>query len=156
METQQKIEAKRPEFVMDWPVWWHPDGMKMQINPEHHTVGIGNSIAFVAIQKGYLREHFAYKVSWGINHGKGDCIAGTVFLTAPELEAAFCLRDYIDPATEWLIAKYGGSSTASGKFIRWERWLNIPCPGTGLDGDPNVSLEVTDEIKELVRQFIAS
>ncbi len=54
----------------------------------------------------------------------------------------------------WLVGRYGGNSAVQSKFIRWGNFLNIPCPGTGHDGDPNVSIYVTDEIREAVRKLL--
>jgi len=86
---------------------------------------------------------------------------GSVIFPDQVLLAAFCLTD--DPGvgvdwSQWLLDQYGGDLAIQGRFIHWTSqhttFLNIPCPGTGHDGDPNISLEVTPEIKDAIRQLV--
>jgi hypothetical protein len=60
----------------------------------------------------------------------------------------------MEESGEWLLDRYGGDSAAQGFYIRWRNCLNIPCPGTGHDGDPNISVTLSDDIKEAVRQLL--
>ena len=81
-------------------------------------------------------------------------VQGWLRLTTAELKGAFGLADYLPPEAASLILCYGGTAAAPGKFLRYERWLNIPCPGTGADGDPNLSIEVSQEITAAITRAI--
>lgn len=72
--------------------------------------------------------------------------------------AAFGLTDYLPMQLpgDFLLEKYGGDVACQFLFIRWQDYLNIPGPGTGHDGDPNISIKLTDEIKEAIRALLAS
>jgi hypothetical protein len=117
------------------------------------AVLIEGSAARLIIQKSSSRDW--WQVLWQITHSPTDRISGQVMLSTFELEAAFGLREHIDPGAESLIALFGGSSAYQGKFIRWAHWLNLPCPGTGMDGDPNVSIELRPDIQGGIKKLIA-
>lgn len=44
--------------------------------------------------------------------------------------------------------------TKQGAFIRYGNFLNIPSPGTGHDGDPNISILIDGPIRRAVRQLL--
>ena len=72
-----------------------------------------------------------------------------------ELRRAFGLVSISDGFEGWLFNKYGAEYGEQGKYIRWRRYLNIPGPGTGHDGDPNVSIEIDETIREAVKKMLA-
>jgi hypothetical protein len=84
-----------------------------------------------------------WNVSWEINH---DClakVAGSFVMNSGKLWSAF-VEESKDPA----FTQYQGHWYRRGEF------LNIPCPGTGRDGDPNLSILLNNEIFWAVRNLI--
>jgi len=138
------------------PVWWHTRGLKMHLkecdeNRKH--IVIEGSAAKVTIDRVNIDRIVGWFVEWRVV----NCFPikeqtdGRVMMSYSELAAAFGLNnDYVVQGSDWLIDQYGGTVASQGKFIRYQKYLNIPCPGTGHDGDPNVSIELKEEIKEAV------
>lgn len=81
---------------------------------------------------------------------------GRVHFDNEDLAAAFGLTDSIgkEGYGQWLIDRFGGDSANQGKYIRWRNYLNIPCPGTGHDGDPNVSIHLDDTMRNAARKLL--
>lgn len=78
-------------------------------------------------------------------------------MSKDNFKAAFGLRDgWCPEGGSGLICAYGGEAAFQGQFIRWKEFLNIPGPGTGHDGDPNISLQLSGEIVEAARSFLAN
>ncbi|OGZ21141.1 MAG: hypothetical protein A2922_00305 [Candidatus Nealsonbacteria bacterium RIFCSPLOWO2_01_FULL_43_36] len=151
------MEPKRPLFDMGKPIWWHHRGFKMKLRRSEipsHTILIEGGAAMVLIAKG---GHKSWLIDWRVTHYFPDIkVDGRTFMSNQELAGAFGLEDYISQDSEWLIERFGGSAAIQGKFIRWREYLNIPCPGTGHDGDPNVSIEIDHDIKKAVRDLLSA
>ncbi|MBY0472844.1 hypothetical protein K2Q00_00980 [Patescibacteria group bacterium] len=98
-----------------------------------------------------------WHVSWKINHGYG-MVGGFVNLTNTQLELAFGLKDDSDGSTRAVVERTGIPFDAAlqGCFVRWGQWLNIPHPGTGMQGDPNISIELDDEIVAAVQALLTT
>lgn len=58
--------------------------------------------------------------------------------------------------TAYLRKTYGAEFADQGKYIRLGSFLNIPCPGSGRDGDPNISIFLYEELSEAVRKLLES
>ena len=128
-----------------------PQGLKIA-----HAIMLGSSAVTMNIQGAKPGE---WEIRYQTDHGGPNRTMGTIIMTTIQLQVAFDLGYFLpggDKVADRMIALYGGSEAVPGKFIRYERWLNIPCPGSGVDGDPNVSIELHDEIKDAVRRLIAS
>ena len=41
-----------------------------------------------------------------------------------------------------------------GKFVAKAQYLNIPEGGSGFDGNPNISIEIDDAIRDAVRNIV--
>ena len=95
-----------------------------------------------------------FYIKWEIRHSASLSVEGRVAFTREELKAAFAISEESGEWGDELIRRYGADSAEAGKFIRWRNFLNIPCPGTGEDGDPNVSLEVNDKMKEAIKELV--
>jgi hypothetical protein len=148
------MKAVEPRIEAIGPIWWNNHGDKMRIveteSKEGSVVVIRASAAEVVIQK---INSDAFEVSYWINNGWRGEISGLIKMNRVMLTAAFCVSDDLGEEGEysqWLLDKYGGTVAKQGIFIRWKPFLNIPGPGTGSDGDANVSMEVLDEIKQAV------
>src|ERR1700722_2837082 len=141
---------------MGWPAWWHHHGMKMRVRNRSSVSSTKMVLIEASVAKVLINQYLNFPlwtVSWKTIHESGST-EGSIRLSPIELEAAFDLQDLVFEGGEGLIAEYGGTAVSPGKFIRYKRWLNIPCPGSGGDGDPNVSIELTEEIKEAIQKLI--
>lgn len=142
---------------MGYPIWYHHHGSKMKVkevtrNPR--LLIIAGSAASVRVAHRATTLFRTWDVEWKIVFGNSTGINGTAVFTSEELESAFGLSDNRGTFSDWLIERFGADSASQGKYIRWKDYLNIPCPGTGHDGDPNVSICLDEEIQNAVRQFL--
>jgi len=153
-----------PEIHWSTPAWFHRHGIKMQyefFDPQRQTLLLKSSAASVIIRKAswVYSDVEGWLVNWEIVQFKPHEVGsrGRTWFSDRSLERAFYLSD--DPGdglSEWLLRRFGADSAEQGKFIRWRKFLNIPCPGTGNDGDPNVSIYIDEEIQNAVRQLLNS
>jgi len=147
-ETQQKKFRGLP-FL---PSWYHHHGLKMQVREfceEKGYLAIANNTAAVIIDRN--RETTVsnadrnYHVSWQIIHWmSNDKTTGELTFSEDDLSVAFRLTEKNSDLEQ----------ECEGKYFRFKNYLNIPCPGTGDDGDPNISIYLSREIKNAVRKFI--
>jgi len=151
---------KDPEIRLYFPVWYHHHGMKMRVkelNKEKQTLIISGSAASVSIGRapiGFITTAM-WSVEWKIIWSPAEFTGGRIIFNSDELRAAFGLSDDSGEHGDWLIERFGGDSAEQGKYIRWKKFLNIPCPGTGHDGDPNVSIDIDEEMRNAVKQLLA-
>lgn len=84
-----------------------------------------------------------WAVSWKIKHDCGE-VEGFVYMDNGELQRAFGLADGLGTFGQALAERTSTPVDAAeqGKFVRVGKFLNIPHPGTGLQGDPNISIEI--------------
>lgn len=139
------------------PQWWNTHGDTMAIaRSDPGVVFLSNSAAHLKIERwGGNDWLLAYEIRQSLNERYG----GQVVFTTTDLQYAFGLRTGLlgsEPLlVEMRVRRYGGADTfKQGLFIRLGRCLNIPGPGTGHDGDPNLSIEVTEEIREAVYRLM--
>lgn len=156
--------ARRPEFGMGHPIWWHHHGWKMmlkRIDLRNRVVVIGSrQAAVVRITPKADSLNEGWYVEWEIKFARDSSVHGNVWMSSQNLECAFGLSDsedkkYHECYRNWLISRFGADCACQGQFIRYGNFLNIPGPGTSNDGDPNVSIDLDDEIKDAVRQLLA-
>lgn len=116
------------------------------------TCKIAGSAASVEIGTPHLSTNGKryWKVSWKVRWSRDEEVNGQVFFSDACLRTAFGLSEENGVSGEWLLKEYGGDVAAQGLFIRYQQFLNVPGPGTGHDGDPNVSLELTEQMKNAV------
>ena len=139
------------------PSWFNPHGLKMslgdypiyQVTHENEVV-VGSNAARLQIRPSLANGK--YEVLWLIDHGPEDLVQGQVQLTKDELEEAFglCANPSRNAFAEHINADVG----IQGHYVRKERWLTIPTPGPGFDGDPNISVFVTVDIQDAVRKLL--
>jgi len=149
------MEKKGPELdEMGQPVWWHHHGTKMKFQKmdsiEGKWVVIRGSAAEVRVMK--ITDN-QFIVKYRIDHGALTEIQGLIGMDKPELTAAFLGVPHVDEYdrySQWLLERFGGTVARQRGFIRWNSFLNIPGPGTGHDGDANVSIKIDTEIAEAI------
>jgi len=165
-----EIMKKKSEtifFSRLYPEWWHVNGAKMELKKSNSlSVRIAASAAKLVIRKASLVYPKKFREGWYVDWKVVQCYednegtAGRVFFTDEDLLVAFGLADkykgdYEKGISKMFTDRYGGTCGYPGKFIRWKEFLNIPCPGIGDDGDPNISIELDEEIKRSVSHLLS-
>ena len=159
-----KTVAKRrdPEIRWYFPIWYHHHGSKMfveKLDQKKHVLVIIGSAAKVSIRKAssVYPNTKGWFVDWEVVQCKPyeEGVRGRSQFNDEDIEAAFGLFEASGKCGDWLIERFGADAAEQGKYIRWKQFLNIPGPGTGHDGDPNVSIEIDEEIQNAVRQLLA-
>jgi len=148
--------ARAPQMEGYSPIWCHHHCTKMMVkefDKEQKLLVIAGSAASLRIYPVPDKEDL-WMVDWEVVQSRSEKCNGRIAFTSDQLKAAFGLSNEIFRAGEWLIKRYGGESAAQFKFIRWKNFLNIPCPGTGHDGDPNISLEIGEKMKNRIRLLL--
>ena len=162
MQEGARIQPRAPELRMGYlPVWCHHHCHKMRLT-EHDVVNrrlvIAGSAATLTIEppSGPLMNTWTvtWKVTWKIRHSWGE-VQGCIWFKKEELMTAFGIIDGPCRFGQWIIDQYGADAAEQGQYIRWREFLNIPCPGTGHDGDPNISIELDTKIHDAVRRLLA-
>lgn len=105
-----------------------------------------------------LRDH-RHSIEWKVKYSYTTSAKGRIEVDDQMLSVMFGLTDHLESdlrktMSQWLLDLYGGTVAYQGHFIRYNDFLSIPCPGTGHDGDPNVSIEIDDRIREGVKQLL--
>lgn len=142
------------------PNWWHHHGTKMHLQEvqNRRLLIISGSVAKIIISPATdaaLPEN-TWLLKWEVHHSRKEGVQGCVLFSTKNLRAAFSIPPTEpEPGHKWLYDQYGATSAIQGKYIRQGAHLTIPCPGTGHDGDPNISLELNDEICGAVTKLMA-
>jgi len=144
-----------------FPIWYHHYGSKMlveQLNLQNRVLVISGSAAKVIIRRAssVYPDAKGWFVDWEVVHYKPYEVGvhGRFQFNDEDIAAAFGLSESSGKYGDWLIKRFGADSAEQGKYIRWKNFLNVPCPGTGHDGDPNVSICLDEEIQNAVRQLL--
>lgn len=136
------------------PSWWHRHGSKLVVESLDTADKILKLSATAA--RLYIRgtvDPNEWKVSWFVKYSQSESVLGHLIFSTESLEAAFGLRELDGISPEW-IARYGTNVSKQGRYIRLGAFLNIPGPGTGHDGDANISIEVSEQIRNAVKLLI--
>lgn len=141
------------------PTWWHHHGVKMMvkhIDKQQRLLVIKATAAEVGILPIRLSIGERWIVLWEVKQSQNEGVNGRALFTPDELRAAFGLPTDLKTSTDdgTFFGRPGVDFAVQGKFARRGNYLNIPCTGTGHDGDPNVSIEVTEEMQEALRQLL--
>lgn len=161
--TERVIVHKRPAFNWTGPDWWHHHGIKMLLRPEEstsqHLVIRGSAAELHLTSSALLKQELIissplWRAWWKVRQSPNEWSEGRVLMGLDTVRAAFGFDDSSTPDSVWLIERYGGEAAAQGQFIRWKRYLNIPGPGTGNDGDPNISIELDKRIQQAVINLV--
>lgn len=144
--------------------WCHHHGSKMYVeslDQQNRILVISGSAAKVTIRRASSVYPDIKRKEWFVDWEVVQCAPckegtrGRTRFSDEDLAAAFGLSDSSGKSGDWLIQEFGAHVAEQGKYIRWGVYLNIPCPGTGNDGDPNVSIHLDDEIRNAVQQLLA-
>ena len=154
------------------PDWWHRYGAKMTLtNQTEKELIIKSKAALIIIRhislvfsKDEISENNlnnSWVIDWEVTHcyPTREVVNGRRIFSENDMINAFDLTDkepISESYNEWLINRYGADIAENGKFIRYGNHLNIPCPGTGNNGDPNISIELNQEIKEALLKIVSA
>lgn len=136
--------------------WYQDKGSKMEvyeIDLHKRTLQIRSNGALLGISHVDYGEE-EWLLGWFIlhqvrcKHKEPDKSSGVRVITSTQLADAFGLGNH-EPE-DWT----GIQVAEQGIFIRHENYLNIPCAGTGRQWDPNISIYISDEIREAVRRIL--
>lgn len=154
-ENAVTSQRKEPEFRLYGPRWWHLHGNKMRVSEKEEDrtnkrlVIKGSAAQVVITRREDVKDRKEWLVDYQVTHYVNtDFAQARVSMGERELAAAFGINETDSgeyPAD--ILERFGGDSASQGTYIRYRKYLNIPGPGTGHDGDPNVSIEIDDEMK---------
>lgn len=141
------------------PLWFNDNGHKItpqslnMFTPVDVDLLFGKGVtSYVGIKQ--VGKRPKYLVAWYLAHTGGldsPQTTGRIECDPRELRKMFCLDDTMeDPDSNWLIHRYGGTTAVQGKFLRWGQYLTISGPGTGQNGDANISVFVSERIRDEV------
>ncbi|OGY28025.1 MAG: hypothetical protein A3F33_02715 [Candidatus Woykebacteria bacterium RIFCSPHIGHO2_12_FULL_43_10] len=143
------------------PTWFHHHGSKMHLellDQQNRRLVISGSAAKVIIRKAssVYPNAKGWFVDWEVVQYRPyeEGVRGRSQFNDEDFKSAFGLSEKPGEFGHWLIQQFGASAAGQGQYIRWGNFLNIPCPGTGHDGDPNVSIYLDEEIQKAVRQLL--
>ncbi len=155
------VQRRDPAFRWYFPIWCHHHGNKMrveQLDEQNRTLVISGSAAKVMIRRAssVYPDAKGWFVDWEVVQCKPyeEGVRGRSQFNDGDLQAAFGLSKNSGKYGQWLIDQFGADVADQGKYIRWRNFLNIPCPGTGHDGDPNVSIHLDEQIQDAVRRLL--
>lgn len=132
------------------PSWCNDHGGKMQLGAALFTrpsITIASSAAKCCIEKSEDTNRPGWFLEYEVVqfHPTDEKFTGRIWFSDDELAVAFGLKQSTD-RKKWFGERFVASAAVQGKFIREGIFLNIPGPGTGNDGDPNISIHIDDEI----------
>ena len=142
-----------PEDSSPPPSWRHHHATKMRLT----AVGINNDFLLIqgsAAEVRIARTALGWSVRWRIKQSKGEGVSGRVIFSKECLQRAFGLDDQPFQFGGSIAKQFNATTGYQGAFIRQGIYLNIPGPGTGHDGDPNVSLDLDEKITAAVKGLL--
>lgn len=157
-ELEEKLFRKPPtQGKPGMPEWFHHHGTKFRVNRRLSTIGHlhleASAASLIILRRERGKPEF--EIRWQVVFSLMEKAEGRLLMTKEMLESAFGISNKLTSITaEWIINRYGGSVAHQGQYIRWDNFLNIPGPGLGHDGDPNVSVMIDDEIREYLHLFL--
>ncbi len=156
------------------PTWWHEGGAKLQrtdkpiITPDKFTPSYGMSFespaACLSVHTS-LGSGSDWRINWIVKTYQGHVgyeaprVKGSRDFSDLEVAEAFGLtNDFssLEDSDAELVARYNATIARTGRFIRAGNYLNVPGPGTGLDGDANLSFYLTAGVKNTVRELFTA
>ncbi len=157
-----RVYPKEPELngIFKKPIWWHHHGDKMSLvnisEDKRSLILEGSAARLEVVYSDFGDDCKGFLVKWEIRLSREEKVNGTIFFTPETLRAAFGLTDEhsMMQSCLWLIREHGCDVGYQARFIRWKEYLNIPHPGTGHDGDPNISIEIYPKVQEAVTQLL--
>lgn len=128
------------------PNWFHPHGMKLgsgevELMEDSSKVLIETSAARLVIRRTRGVCGIYWLVNYRITFEFDSWIERNLVFSTEQLSNAFLLEN-------------SSIQSEEGYFFREGRHLNLTAPGTGRDGDPNLSLYLSDDFVQILSTLI--
>jgi len=152
--------APKKMKLFGMPTWFHHHGTKIsyigfdnQGSPERIMLLESSAVEIRIHRRG--RSENAYIVEYRITQSPDSFNYCHICMSKKNLEEAFGLSNTCPEfGGQWLADEYGADVAQQGQYIRYGKFLNIPGPGTGNDGDPNVSILVDEKMQKVIREIL--
>ena len=159
--VEEKIQIKPVPVkskMFGLPSWYHLHGSKIcveEFRARDCKLMLKGSAAGVLIKK-HLSSSGGWMIHYFIQYSAETGVKGIIFMNTNDIKTAFGLSECCEEfGGQHLLDEFGGDVAQQGKYIRSQNYLNIPGPGTGHDGDANISIWTDDDIKAAVAKLIA-
>jgi hypothetical protein len=143
------------------PIWFNEHGINMHVidlKVDGRRVVIGTKAAKLEISlypnpvvpTGWL-------VEWEVKFSQSEHVNGRFITSSDRIRRMFGIdgiQDRRGVPPKWMVERYGIHDGVQGVFGRWNDFLNVPCPGTGHDGDPNISIQITKDMKVAIQVIL--
>ncbi len=149
---EARKEGKPEDY--DMPHWWNSHGVKMHLvdvnsqanKDEGERIRIVGSAAELRILQTIINDKSYWLLKWKVTQSQTEGVEGRVVMRDIDLKRAFGLTDEQESSIPDFLRLYGVTVGAQGLYARYNHYLNIPVPGTGHDGDPNISIKLYPQI----------
>lgn len=129
----------------------------IKANSPEKTLLLGGNSVDIKIQADNIEacKQIGWVVNYTIHHSLQSSSSGSIWFSPDDLKTAFGLSEECDDSGgQTLVDLYGGDVAYLGRYIRAADFLNIPGPGHGFKGDANVSIQLTQTIKDAVVELM--
>ena len=147
---------KVEKAMLVFPRWFNPHSAHMKVDvfiKEEHFMVISSHTTTVTTTVRIVRRAYTvdegWYIEWEIEWNPQEKSSGRVLFTSEQLRHAFGV--IADKMPNFL---HNAEYSESGKYVRRNNFLNIPCVGSGYDGDPNVSIYIDDDIQNAIRELL--
>lgn len=142
----------------DVPCWHIPKDNTFVVNISKSDTRIFSNTSVWIVIASIKNQKF--RLGWKKTTPHGT-LEGNILLSEDQLKAAFgvCNQEEmgqmknLDRCTT-MMSEYAADICCTGRFLRYTNFLNIPAPSTRFANDPNISILITDEIREAVRTLV--
>ena len=131
--------------------WCHPKGREMEVRTrrlDQHYLVFESRSATLRIMGRTPGKDKQWLVSYEIRHGAVDKTTGLFVFSSGELRTAFGLSEESGYRGNFVQGKF--TARNKGRI----RYLNIPGPGTGKDGDSNISIHLDKKGRDAVQELL--
>lgn len=138
-----------------YPNWWHSYGrlVSRTLERQESELTFSSGAAHIKIGRSSTPRNM-FEVRWIIfTKGQGRVDGFRVF-NKKEMVSAFNIAGECGTSDTEFAGRYDADVGIPGYFIRKDDYLNIPCPGTGIGGDPNISIKITQVMRDQITKFI--
>lgn len=152
---------KKQETKPNWlfapdarPHWWHGRGKTVYDagnRRDRSIVTLTSKSCHLKIQRTGENE---WIVSVYMHYPGKNRTTHERYFNAVELATAFDTPRDLSVGNGLYAFRRRANFGVEGLFIRRGNFLNIPCPGSGVDGDPNMSIRLTAHIREKIGRFL--
>lgn len=155
-----QIKAIEPEIVTKSgaPPWFYesenPPDVFGGVDLKNYLINFKSDAVKIELKRD-ASGHDGWYIRYKIIHSPFSSNSGIVWMTTQDVLTAFKLSNICDGIWgQEVLSVYGGEVAHQGRYIRYRKFLNIPGPGTGLSGDANVSIYVTEKISKMVEVLV--